>query len=194
MLKIKKILILLAGMFLFFSACDRTKKAPKDSPQPSVALPAFDNDSAYHFVKAQTDFGPRVLGTEAHENCRVWLLNKLRDYCDTVYNQSFTAKTYDGKSWPCANLIGSFAPEKAKRVVLAAHWDARPFADHDPNPANRETPIDGANDGASGVGVLLDSHVNCMRTSRMWVSISSSSMPKTTVRKKANPFLATGGA
>ena len=156
MLKIKTIFILTIGAFFLFAACDRTKKTPKDTPQTTVALPAFDNDSAYAFVKAQTDFGPRVLGSEAHENCRIWLIEKLREYCDTVYNQSFTAKTYDRKSWPCANLIGTFAPEKTKRIVLAAHWDSRPFADHDANPANRETPIDGANDGASGVGVLLE--------------------------------------
>ena len=148
--------MLLMVAVVFLPACDRTKKTPKDAPQPTVTLPAFDNDSAYAFVKAQTDFGPRVLGTEAHENCRIWLLNKLKTYCDTVYNQSFTAKTYDGKSWPCANLIGSFGPERTKRIVLAAHWDARPFADHDPDPANRDKAIDGANDGASGVGVLLE--------------------------------------
>ena len=108
----KKLLIILMGVLLFSTACDRTKPPKKDTPQPTVTLPAFDNDSAYAFVKAQTDFGPRVLGTEAHENCRVWLLEKLSEYCDTVYNQSFTAKTYDGKSWSCANLIGSFGPEK----------------------------------------------------------------------------------
>ena len=152
----KKIAILLGCLVFIATACDHKNKPKTDTPETQVTLPAFDNDSAYAFVKAQTDFGPRVLGTEAHENCRIWLLNKLREYCDTVYNQSFTAKTYDGKFWPCANLIGSFAPEKTNRIVLAAHWDARPFADNDPNPANRETPIDGANDGASGVGVLLE--------------------------------------
>lgn len=156
MLRIKTIFVLLVGAVLLFSACDRSKKTQTNTPETNVTLPAFDNDSAYRFVKMQTDFGPRTLGSNAHENCRVWLLNKLREYCDTVYNQSFTTKTYDGKSWPCANLIGSFAPEKAQRIVLAAHWDSRPFADHDPNPDYRDTPIDGANDGASGVGVLLE--------------------------------------
>ena len=66
MLKIKTILILLVAAVVFLPACDRTKKTPKDAPQSNVTLPAFDNDSAYAFVKAQTDFGPRVLGTEAH--------------------------------------------------------------------------------------------------------------------------------
>ena len=156
MLKMKKILIVLIGAALLFSACDRNKKTQNDNTEPTVTLPAFDNDSAYRFVKMQTDFGPRVLGSNAHLNCQEWLLQKLRQYCDTVYNQTFTAKTYDGKSWPCANLIGSFGPEKTKRIVLAAHWDSRPFADNDPNPEHHDTPIDGANDGASGVGVLLE--------------------------------------
>ena len=114
----KKIAILLGCLVFIATACDHKNKPKTETPETQVTLPAFDNDSAYAFVKAQTDFGPRVLGTEAHENCRIWLLNKLREYCDTVYNQSFTAKTYDGKSWPCANLIGSFAPEKTKRIVL----------------------------------------------------------------------------
>jgi hypothetical protein len=80
MLKIRTIFVFLIAAALLFAACDRTKKTPKDAPQANVALPAFDNDSAYAFVKAQTDFGPRVLGTEAHENCGNWLLGKLREY------------------------------------------------------------------------------------------------------------------
>ena len=156
MLKMKKVLIVLIGAILLFSACDRNKKTQNDNTEPTVTLPAFDNDSAYRFVKMQTDFGPRVLGSNAHLNCQEWLLQKLRQYCDTVYTQRFTAKTYDGKMWPGANLIGSFGPEKTKRIVLAAHWDSRPFADNDPNPANHDTPIDGANDGARGGGVLLE--------------------------------------
>jgi len=152
----RKILIVLACAVLLFAACDRKNKPKETTPDNTVVLPAFDNDSAFGFVKAQTDFGPRVLGTDAHENCGKWLAETLKKYCDTVYVQSFTARTYDGKQWPAANYIGSIAPEKTKRIVLAAHWDSRPFADHDPNPANRETPISGANDGASGVGVLLE--------------------------------------
>jgi hypothetical protein len=156
MLKMKKVLMVLLGAVVLFAACDRTKKSTTETPKATVVLPAFDHDSAYAYVKAQTDFGPRVLGTEAHERCGDWLATTLRAFCDTVYSQHFTAKTYDGKQYPGTNFIGSIAPEKSKRIVLAAHWDSRPFADHDPLPANRETPIDGANDGASGVGVLLE--------------------------------------
>lgn len=131
---------------------------PKDNTvqKPSVTPPAFDVDSAYHFVKAQTDFGPRVMGSEAHSKCAQYLLLKLSEFCDTAFVQSFTARTYDGKSWPAQNIIGSIAPEKSERVVLSSHWDSRPFADHDRTPDNRDKAIDGANDGASGVGVLLE--------------------------------------
>ncbi len=133
-----------------------TKEKETNTQKPSVEPPAFDIDSAYGFVKAQTDFGPRVLGSDAHQRCCDYLYAKLSQYCDTALVQKFTVRTYDGKNWPAQNVIGSFAPEKTERVVLASHWDSRPFADHDSNPANHDKAIDGANDGASGVGVLLE--------------------------------------
>lgn len=147
--------IWMAVCFLLLAGC-HSKSKDKPTQKPSVTPPAFDVDSAYGFVKAQTDFGPRVMGSDAHEECARYLLLKLSGFCDTAFVQAFTARTYDGKSWPALNIIGSFAPEKTERVVLASHWDSRPFADHDPNPANRGKAIDGANDGASGVGVLLE--------------------------------------
>jgi Zn-dependent M28 family amino/carboxypeptidase len=73
-----------------------------------------------------------------------------------VYVQSFVTNTFDGTKINCKNIIGSFNPENPKRIILAAHWDSRPFADNDPNPANKDKAIDGANDGASGVGILLE--------------------------------------
>lgn len=124
--------------------------------ETSLTMPDFDADSAFTFVKAQTDFGPRTPGSDAHKACALWLSEKLGSYCDTVILQQFTSKTYDNKSWESVNIIGEIAPEKTNRILLAAHWDSRPFADHDPNPANHDKPIDGANDGASGVGVLLE--------------------------------------
>ena len=140
---------------LVLAGCPRQ---PKDKPteKPSFTPPAFDVDSAYAFVKAQTDFGPRTLGSEAHAQCARYLVDKLSEFCDTAFAQDFNARTYDGKSWKAQNIIGSFAPEKTERVVLSSHWDSRPFADHDPNAANHDKAIDGANDGASGVGVLLE--------------------------------------
>jgi len=143
--------LLLALCCVCQTGCDKKNKASnkETTPKPTVTPPAFDMDSAYQFVKAQTDFGPRTLGSAAHDACRDYLVGQLSAFCDTAYTQPFPARTYDGKSWNAANIVGSFAPEKRERVLLAAHWDSRPFADHDPNPANREKPIDGANDGAS---------------------------------------------
>lgn len=144
---------LIGGLML--ASCHQKKDQNQDI-KPVVTLPAFDVDSAYAYVKAQTDFGPRTLGSAAHDACRDYLLAKLGEFCDTAFCQPFTARTYDGKNWAAQNIIGSFAPERTERVVLSSHWDSRPFADHDPLPANRDKAIDGANDGASGVGVLLE--------------------------------------
>ena len=144
-------------LFFLISCNDSNKtKTTKQAETPTIIAPNFDADSAYYFVKAQTDFGPRVPNTDAHKNCGLFLQHQLEQYCDKVFVQPFVTTTFDGTKINCKNIIGSFAPENPKRVLLAAHWDSRPFADNDPDPANRDKPIDGANDGASGVGVLLE--------------------------------------
>lgn len=134
---------------------DKGKGQTTDTDTPLEA-PAFDADSAFQFVKAQTDFGPRVPNTEAHRSCAKYLQNKLAEFCDTVIAQTFTATAFDGTKLQSCNLIGSFAPENPVRIVLASHWDSRPWANADADEANHTKAIDGANDGASGVGVLLE--------------------------------------
>lgn len=119
-------------------------------------MPVFNPDSAYAFIKAQTDFGPRVPGSSAHRSCSGYLAETLGRFADTVYLQDFKARAYDGRTLAGRNIIAAFYPERKARIALAAHWDSRPFADHDPDPANRNKPVSGANDGASGVGVLLE--------------------------------------
>jgi hypothetical protein len=119
-------------------------------------IPAFNADSAYAFVKAQTDLGPRVPGTAAHQACSAYLSSVLGRYTPHVYVQDFQARAYNGGILQGHNIIASFKPEATARIGLAAHWDSRPFADHDPDPARRSQPVMGANDGASGVGVLLE--------------------------------------
>ena len=158
MRKCKTAFCLLIAIMCFGLVGCHQKKDKSQDVKPTVEPPAFNVDSAYAYVKAQTDFGPRTLGSKAHDDCRDYLVRKLGEFCDTAFVQNFTAKTYDGKSWPACNIIGSYAPEKAERIVLSSHWDARPFADHDPNPANRDKAIDGANDGASGVGCDRHGH------------------------------------
>jgi len=116
----------------------------------------FDPASAYDFVKKQVEFGPRVPNTPAHAACAEWFVKTLKQWTPDVVVQPFQAKAFDGTVLDGKNIIASFNAEAKDRILLCAHWDSRPFADHDPNPANHYKPVMGANDGASGVGVLLE--------------------------------------
>lgn len=158
----KLIPIFTAFTLLILSAsCQRKAKQPVQETSPvqqaeTVVTPDFNADSALAFVKAQTDFGPRVPGTKAHALCASYLENTLRRFTSTVYVQDFKTRVYNGSVLNGKNIVGSFQPEKKARIILCAHWDSRPYADHDPDPAQHNRSIDGANDGASGVGVLLE--------------------------------------
>lgn len=121
-----------------------------------VQTPVFSGDSAYAFVGKQVSFGPRVPGTPAHTACADWLTGKFKSFGADVVVQQATVKVYTGTSVPMKNIIARYQPEKSNRILLMAHWDSRPFADQDPDPAIRDQPIAGANDGGSGVGVLLE--------------------------------------
>lgn len=121
-----------------------------------IKAPEFNADSAYHYVQAQVDFGPRVPNTKEHVACGDYLAAKLEEYGAKVTNQYADLTAYDGTVLKARNIIGAYKPETKKRVALFAHWDTRPWADHDPDEKNHRTPILGANDGASGVGVLLE--------------------------------------
>lgn len=118
--------------------------------------PDFNSDSAYHFVDKQVSFGPRVPNSEAHKACGDYLVAQLERFGAKVTEQKADLKAFDGTVLHARNIIGAFNPEKADRILLFAHWDTRPFADKDPDKNNYHTPILGANDGASGVGVLLE--------------------------------------
>ena len=153
----KKIVPLL--FLLMLVACDHDKPGGTEKVErkkENVQIPVFEADSAFAFVKAQTDFGPRVPATEAHEQCAAWLVEKLSGYADTVMVQRFRTRLFNDKGIDGQNIIASFHPQATQRIILCAHWDSRPFADHDTDEANWNLPIDGANDGASGVGVLIE--------------------------------------
>ena len=152
----KKALIAIAAVMLLASCGEKPQPTPTDGPKKTVTVPNFNADSAYQFVAKQTEFGPRVPETDAHAACAEWLTAKLGEYADTVIVQDFRTKLFNGKGIDGQNIVGVFHPEAKKRIVLCAHWDSRPYADHDPDETNTHTPIDGANDGASGVGVLLE--------------------------------------
>ncbi|MGN0033293.1 MAG: M28 family peptidase [Candidatus Limimorpha sp.] len=153
----KKILVTLLIIGVL-SSCGGEKKpmGTHTAEKKKVEIPSFSGDSAYYFVKKQLDFGPRVPGSAAHEQCAEWFVNTLNQWADSVYVQNFRSRLYDGRSIDGKNIIASFNPEANKRVIVASHWDSRPYADNDPDEANWKKPIDGANDGASGCGIIME--------------------------------------
>ena len=156
---------LISTLLLGFSACrpdgsgtttkpKPTTSTPTKTEKPKVNYPSFNADNAYSFIEKQVNFGKRVPGTPEHKKCAEWLEQTLKGQADEVIVQTAEVKAYNGKKLPMYNIIGSFNPESKNRIMLSAHWDTRPFADQD-NEREAE-PIDGANDGGSGVGVLLE--------------------------------------
>ncbi len=131
---------------------DRTETVDKEV----IKAPEFNADSAYQYIQVQADFGPRVPNTQAHKECGEYLAGQLEKFGAKVYNQYADLIAYDGTILKSRNIIGAYKPESKKRILLCAHWDSRPYADNDPDPKNHHTPILGVNDGASGVGVLLE--------------------------------------
>ncbi len=119
-----------------------------------IDVPPFNADSAYFFVESQVKFGPRVPNSDPHREAAAFLINRLTSYGAVVIEQDFQAFTFDHQQLKLKNIIASFFPEAKKRILLAAHWDTRPFADKDDK--NKSASFDGANDGASGVAVLLE--------------------------------------
>lgn len=126
----------------------------ENSEAKVIDKPVFNADSAYSYIEKQLSFGPRVPGTPTQKNAAVWIEKKLKDYCDTVYVQNTQVKAGDGKMLPCINMIGTIHPNASKRILLLAHWDSRPWADMDVT--NRDKAILAADDGGSGVAVLLE--------------------------------------
>ena len=133
-----------------------SQKSEAVSVEPVAIVPIFDADSAYSFVARQVAFGPRVPGTVTHRKCSDYLVGKLKAYGAEVLVQEVGLKAYNGDTFIARNIIAQFQPEKEERVMLCAHWDSRPWADSDPDKANHYKPVPGANDGGSGVGVLLE--------------------------------------
>ena len=152
-------LIFLSTLLAALVACGSSQsKAEKTNVavQEKVQIPEFNADSAYQYVKMQTDMGPRVPGTETHKKAAERLTQELKRHGAQTSVQEFVAKSFDNQLLKGYNIVGSYNPQAKSRILLFAHWDTRPFADTDQDKANHRKPIDGANDGASGVGVLLE--------------------------------------
>lgn len=145
------------SLVLLVASCGNLKKQTTDelaSLQP--VGPVFCADSAYLYCQAQCDFGPRTMNSKAHDDCEKWIISKFESFGMQVTPQKAVLKGYDGTSLNSTNIIASYRPDLTDRVLLCAHWDSRPWADNDPDEANWKTPVMAANDGASGVAVMLE--------------------------------------
>lgn len=154
-------LIISSAAALFIISCSNEPAPPQNETLPKTAevkripAPEFNPDSAYAYVKAQVDFGPRVPGSAAHAKCAEYLSAKLKSYgFDVIIPTGQTVKTYDGRQFALKNIIASFKPELQSRIMICSHWDTRPIAESDTK--DKDKPGDGANDGASGVGVAIE--------------------------------------
>ncbi len=147
-------LALALALALLAAACGGERNAARGEPAAAADVPHFDGDSAHALIKQQVAFGPRVPGTEGHRKQLEWMTNYLRSLADTVEVQRFTHVMPGGDTLPLANVFARFRPDAADRVLLVAHWDTRPISDQDTG-SFRAMPIQGANDGGSGVAVLM---------------------------------------
>ena len=147
------ILIFSFAVFLFLSCNKQIAKKEKPKIQ-LVKAPQFNPDSAFDFIAKQASFGPRVPNTQSHQICGDYFIETLEEFAAQVTVQEFNPETYNGKILEARNIIAAFNPKLKKRILLAAHWDSRPYADQDT--INVLQPINGIIDGAAGVGILLE--------------------------------------
>lgn len=151
-------LTMVAGMMTCSSCGTEPQKDPTPTvePEKKLLIPSFDRDSAFHYLESQLAFGPRNMGSKGHDACKDWLEAQLEAFGAQVTMQDFEAVVYDEKKYAATNVIGKFNPQHSRRIVLTAHWDTRPIADSPISKKDRDKPIMGADDGASGVAVLLE--------------------------------------
>lgn len=173
-MKIRNTLLVCIAISIVACSCGN-KATTNNTSIPVVAYekisPTFNADSAYNYVQKQVGFGPRVPNTSQHIACGNYLVDELKRFGADVIEQKMTLTIYDGKKINARNIIGSYGLEKKNRVLLFAHWDTRAFADSDEE-KNHHTPILGADDGGSGVGVLLEIARNIqMKTPEVGVDI-----------------------
>jgi glutaminyl-peptide cyclotransferase len=154
------------ALLVFITSCDKKSETKTNNTTSTateattkafqvIKTPEFSGERAYNYVKTQVDFGPRVPNSAAHKKCANYLIKTLEKAGWKVTQQHFEAEAFDGHKLKLVNIIASYNPEVKKRLLFASHWDSRPFADQDPE-SEHYKPIDGANDGASGVGILLE--------------------------------------
>ena len=147
----------IAAIPLCSSCAGRSPHSSTDADTIALApAPTFSADSAMHYVRQQCAFGPRVPGTPSHEACGDWIAQTFTRLGTVVSEQRTQVQGYDGQRLPCRNIVASLNPDATDRVVISAHWDSRAWADNDPDKAHHHTPVMAANDGASGVAVMIE--------------------------------------
>lgn len=137
---------------IVLSACANKADAP---PKPAVVTTEFDGEAALKYAAAQVAFGPRVPGTDGHRKAGDWIVAQMKQRGATVIEQAWTHTTKTGRKLPLRNILARFNPQATERVLYLTHWDTRPTADQEADPADQMTPIAGANDAASGVGLFV---------------------------------------
>lgn len=147
--------IFLAVSFLI-AGCSSDDPSRLNFEDKGRTVPEFNADSAYVFTQQQLSYGPRNPNSEGHRKTRAYLMDKLRKYAgqQKVFSQEFTAEGYDGETLQLANIIAAFNTQSSDRIMICAHWDTRPRADKDS--VRQDEPIMGADDGGSGVAVILE--------------------------------------
>ena len=149
----KQAYILLTIAVLMMGCGNSNKNLTKEE---TVVGPDFSADSAFVFCQKQCDFGPRTMNSEANELCGQWVIDKFKSYGLEVSEQHATLTGFDGTPLKSNNITARYQPEEQQRILICAHWDSRPWADNDPDEANHTKPVLAANDGASGVAVMLE--------------------------------------
>lgn len=154
------LIFILAAISIATSCTTSSQKAVSDNQrnEKKLNVPAiFNRDSAFSYVRRQVSYGPRVSGTKGNERCRAYLVSELeRHGAQDVKVQHGEVTAFNGDRLPIGNIMASYNPESKDRIMLLAHYDTRPWSDSDANEENRLKPVLGANDGASGVAVILE--------------------------------------
>ena len=149
-------LYLILSLLLFSTLSCQNKKQAVAEDEPQLVDVVFNEDSAIAYCAKQCDFGPRTMNSAAHDECEEWIISKFQQYGCEVITQKADLKGWDGTMLHSTNIIARTNPDAKERIIICAHWDSRPWADNDPDENNHRTPVMAANDGASGVAVMLE--------------------------------------
>jgi Zn-dependent M28 family amino/carboxypeptidase len=149
-LKNRSVVILLSGIgIVLLAALGWYAYSNLLHNQPEAVPATFDGQRAYDDVKTQVSFGPRIPGTAGHDQVRAWIQAELE-----LARWQVEVQESEALGHPVRNIVAKRG-EEAPQIVIGAHYDSRMYADNDPDPANHTRPVPAANDGGSGVAVLL---------------------------------------